>query len=509
MITYHSTRGEKKPYTFSQVILKGMSPDGGLFVPEKIPTISHDDLLLLAKKSYQERAEFIFTLFQTDFAEQEIQTIVKKAYAENFDDKEIAPLIHLKNNQYILELWHGPTAAFKDMALQIMPLFFSAAIKKDNEQRKNDNKKAFRYLILVATSGDTGKAALEGYKNKEHVSIIVFYPHKKVSKLQELQMRTQKGKNVNVFAVTGDFDDTQTLVKNIFNDNQFNNELKEKYQTILSSANSINWGRLIPQIVYHISSYCDLLKQQTINIGEPIDIAVPSGNFGNLLAAYYAKKMGLPVRKFICASNENNVLTQFLQTGIYSIKNRKLVMTPSPSMNILIASNIERLLYLITNNPKQVALWMKELKTNGEFEVDDTTKNILQKEFFADWVSNEDCLTNIKKVFDETNYLMDPHTSIAQIVAERYSTQHKSPLPLIISSTAHFAKFANDVAKTLSLDIKKATDEFEIIQKICALDKKISAPQSLVTLQQKKIVHSEVITGDQNETQLLIEKIIT
>jgi len=416
MISYTSTRGDNKKNTFSEAILKGMAPDGGLFVPNKLPRFSLNELRKLSKKSYQERAVFIFNLFETNFSDDVIKKIVAQAYASQFDIQNITPVVHLKDNQYILELWHGPTAAFKDIALQIMPLFFLEAIKKE--------KSNFRYLILAATSGDTGKAALEGYKDKENISAIVFYPNGKVSQLQQLQMQTQEGRNVSVYALLGGFDKVQTLVKDIFQDTAFNKKLLKK-GIILSSANSINWGRLIPQIVYHVSSYIDLVNQKVITFGDAIDVVVPSGNFGNLLAAFYAKKMGLPIRKFVCASNKNNVLTGFFQTGTYDITNRSLSKTPSPSMDILIASNIERLLFLITNDAKQVSLWMRELRTKKKFSVDSATKKILQEEFSADWVSNKECLQNIKRIYDDTHYLMDPHTSIAQIVAERYSKREK------------------------------------------------------------------------------------
>lgn len=508
MITYHSTRGDKQLFTFSDAILKGIAPDGGLFVPEKIPHIPAEQLQQLVNKSYQKKAAYILKRFGIDFTEEQIDTIVNKAYASNFDTKEIAPVTHVTNNTYILELWHGPTAAFKDMALQIMPLFFSEAVKKDNAQKITKGQQPLRYLILAATSGDTGKAALEGYKDKDNISIMVFYPNGRVSQLQELQMKTQEGNNVYVFAVNGDFDDTQRLVKDMFNDETFNNKLKEKFQIVLSSANSINWGRLLPQIVYHVSSYCDLVKQNVIQLGDPIDVVVPSGNFGNLLAAYYAKKMGLPIRQFICASNENNVLTEFLQTGIYSIKNRKLVQTPSPSMDILIANNIERLLYLITNNAKQISEWMTELKTNGIFEVDETTKQILQKEFFADWVANNDCLTNIKKVYEEHQYLMDTHTSVAYIVAERFLKQERNDIPIIICSTANWAKFPESIARAIFPEKAMPNDAFEVIDIICSLDKNISAPKSINELRDKKVLHTKTIDADKAKIEQQIETLL-
>lgn len=494
MISYHSTRGENL-YTFSQAILKGIADDGGLFVPEKIPQITNIELKLLINNSYPELAEYIFNLFATDFSKSIIKKIVYQAYSSNFDSKEIAPLNYLKNNQYILELWHGPTSAFKDIALQSMPLFFSEAMKK--------SKTSLRYLILVATSGDTGKAALEGYKNKENISIVVFYPHGHVSQLQKLHMQTQEGNNVSVYALAGDFDTVQTLVKDIFRDTEYNKQLLEK-GFVLSSANSINWGRLLPQVVYYVSSYLDLINKKRIALGEHIDVVVPSGNFGNLLAAFYAKKIGLPIRKFVCASNTNNVLTEFLQTGVYDISKRTLSKTPSPSMDILIASNIERLLHTITNDSKKVAGWMNELKTNKKFVVNDATKKVLHKEFFADWVSNEDCLKNIKKIFDETNYLIDPHTSVAQLVAERYIKQNNISTPVVICSTAHWAKFAKDVYVSLFPDKETPADDFAIIDAICSLDKNISAPDSLRKLKEKKQIYTEVLTADKEAIEKLI-----
>ncbi len=488
MIRYKSTRGARKLYPFSATILKGIAADGGLFVPEKIPSLTLRQMQRLINCSYQEQALFIINLFQPDFSREIIKKIVYSAYAANFDSKEIAPVMHLKNNQYLLELWHGPTAAFKDMALQIMPLFFVESLKKDNEKQK--------YLILVATSGDTGKAALEGYKNKKNVSIVVFYPAGHVSQLQERQMKTQDGKNVNVYAVHGDFDTVQTMVKDIFNDKKFNNVLNNRNNTVLSSANSINWGRLLPQIIYHISSYLDLVKKSAIRLGEQIDIAVPTGNFGNILAAFYAKRMGLPIKKLLCASNENNVLTEFLKTGVYSIKNRQLVHTPSPSMDILVASNIERLLYEITHDTKKVSRWMMDLKIKGKFTVDNNTSQILQKEFYADWISNKDCLSNIKNIYSERQYLMDPHTSVAQMVAERYIENNDVILPVVICSTAHWAKFAKDIYKALLKNKNRLRDEFDMIKKICSIAPGIRAPKSIMNLKQKKTIFNKKIQAD-------------
>ena len=500
MVTYISTRGDRSEQTFSQIILKGIAKDGGLFVPKELP---HIDLSSLLNKNYVHRAEGIINAFQPDFSQESIHQIITQAYGNNFDNPDIARLVHLKNKQYVQELWHGPTAAFKDMALQIMPLFFSEAVKTNNAKRQKEGNKPLTYLVLVATSGDTGKAALEGYKDKEFISIMVFYPFGHVSQLQQLQMSTQEGKNVNIFAIRGDFDDTQRLVKDIFNDSTFNNILKQK-NIVLSSANSINWGRLLPQIVYHISGYIDLVNQKKIVLGDEIDIAVPTGNFGNILAAYYAKKMGLPIRKLICASNANNVLTDFLTTGVYSVTSRKLVQTPSPSMDILIASNIERLLFEVTRDPEKVEKWMKELQKTGEFEVDNKTKTILQKEFIADWVSNEECLENINYVFQSTHYLLDPHTSVAQKVAERYIASRKSSVPVIICSTAHWAKFAKDVYLSLFPKQKMTEDEFALIEKICLLSKKISAPVTITSLKEKKERFKKVIEKNIHQVEQAI-----
>lgn len=410
-----------------------------------------------------------------------------RAYSSNFDTSRVAPVVHLKNNQFILELWHGPTAAFKDMGLQIMPLLFSEAIKIKNKDALKMGAKPLKYLILVATSGDTGKAALAGYKDKSGVSIMVFYPEGHVSQLQELQMITQEGSNLAVCAVEGDFDATQALVKDIFGDIKLNNELFSKHQTLLSSANSINWGRLIPQIVYYVSGYFSLIDQGVIKLGESMDISVPTGNFGNILAAFYAKKMGLPIGKLLCASNSNNILTEFLSTGIYDIRNRRLLRTPSPSMDILVASNIERLLYEITQNSAKVSKWMKDLEAKGDFEVDDTTKEILRREFYPDYVSNKDCLSNIKNVFDKVNYLIDPHTSVAQLVAERYVKKQLISSPVLICATAHWSKFAKDIYLAFSDSNVVDLDEFEILKRIKIMAPGVSVPKSILELKGKSI----------------------
>lgn len=494
MIRYTSTRGDSHEYTFSEAICQGLAADGGLLIPQRLPSFSHEDFEALLPLSYPARAKFILSRFETDFSDETISSIVAKAYGSNFDHPSIAPVVHVKDNQYVLELWHGPTLAFKDMALQIMPYFFTEAIEKQEHPSE--------YLILVATSGDTGKAALEGYKDKEHIKIAVLYPDHHVSPLQELQMVTQEGNNVAVYAVKGDFDTAQRTVKDIFNDAAFAKTLFQTYNTRLSSANSMNWGRLVPQIIYHISSYLDLVNQGAIRLGDPVDVAVPSGNFGNLLAAYYAKEMGLPIRTFICASNENNVLTDFLRTGVYDIQHRTLVTTPSPSMDILIANNIERLLYSLTNDTEKVNSYMESLQKTKRFEVDDELKKRLQELFFADWISNDESLSHIRDIFDETQYLMDPHTSVAYAVATRYGKKHDTKIPVVVCSTAYWGKFAPDVYKAFfGKAADKDADVFRLIDAIAKKTELQSLPTSLTDLQNKKKRHTQTCDADKQTVE--------
>lgn len=435
MIYYQSTRGYGKIYSFSEVVLKGLSDDGGLLIPEKIPQVTLDELTTLVNKSYQDIALYLFNKFETDIENKILKKLIGKAYSKNFDNKDIAPVKYLKNNKYILELWHGPTSAFKDYALQLTPLIFSEVIRKESKSNS--------YLIIVATSGDTGKAALEGYKDKENIKIICLFPKKRVSHLQELSMVTQEGENLKVFPVSGDFDDIQRVVKEVFNDKKFNEDLFNKFHIKLSAANSINWGRLLPQIFYYFSSYLYLVKKDKIKLGEKINFAVPVGNAGNILAGYIAKKMGLSINKFIAASNENNVLSDFFNTGVFDIRDRKIKKTPSPAMDILVPSNLERLLYFITNDKKKIKNWMIDLKENKKFVVDQKTKKEIQELIFADYVSNKDCLKNINAVFSRTKYLMDPHTSVAYTISEKF----KSSLPTIVVSTAHWSKFSENIKK--------------------------------------------------------------
>ncbi|MDD3023943.1 MAG: threonine synthase, partial [Syntrophomonadaceae bacterium] len=359
---YQSSRGKFNSISAAEAIKMGISPDGGLFVPDYIPELKEKDWQLMESENYQERACRILRYYLGDFSDEEIKNCVYDAYNdESFDDERIAPLAELKPGVYIQELWHGPTSAFKDMALQLLPQLMTTSARKTGDNGE--------IIILVATSGDTGKAALEGFKDIAGTRIIVFYPEDGVSEVQKRQMITQEGKNVYVAAVSGNFDDAQTGVKNIFADHAFAERLNKQGMK-LSSANSINWGRLLPQIVYYISAYVELRAKRKLVSGEPVNIVVPTGNFGNILAAYYASRMGLPVHKLICASNTNKVLDDFIRTGIYD-RNRNFEKTISPSMDILISSNLERLLYEITgHDAARVASWMEELKTSGRYEVD-------------------------------------------------------------------------------------------------------------------------------------------
>ncbi len=369
-MNYASTRNSSLKVTSAHAIVKGLSDEGGLYVPESIPALSEEEILGLCGKSYVERAFAVFSKFLTDFTEEELKHCVESAYnTENFDTDNIAEIAKLKGGRYVLELWHGPTCAFKDMALQILPYLLTTSAKKEVDGKQ--------IAILVATSGDTGKAALEGFKDVEGTSISVFYPEDGVSPMQKRQMITQEGNNVSVCAVVGNFDDCQNGVKAIFTDKDIEDKLAKK-NILLSSANSINWGRLAPQIIYYISAYAQLVKDKEINYGDKVNIVVPTGNFGNILAAYYAKLMGIPVNKLICASNSNNVLTDFINTGVYD-RNRKFYTTISPSMDILISSNLERLLYHLTGeNDKLINEWFGTLKTSGKYEVNDDVRAVLR-----------------------------------------------------------------------------------------------------------------------------------
>lgn len=441
--TYEDTRElTDGSFSFCDVVIEGIAPGGGLFVPHTIPSLSLDEICNLADMPYAKRAAYIYRSFGVDLADDQVEELMAGSYSTNFDDDRICPITEVAPGMNVLELWHGPTSAFKDMALQCLPRFFSAAVSK----RRLEGGDTSDYLILTATSGDTGKAALEGFKDREHVGIIVFYPHGGVSDIQYLQMVTQRGDNVGVFGVKGNFDDCQTSVKASFDDTAFNEILAGKHHIKLSSANSINWGRLLPQIVYYVSSYAEMVKSGAVKRGSQIDVCVPTGNFGNILAAYYAKRLGTPIDRLLCASNENRVLTDFIDTGTYDIADREFVLTPSPSMDILVSSNLERQIYeLCGRNGKAVRGWMSDLKEKKRFSVDSDTATRFSELFAADAVSGNECFSTIKQVHDKHGYLLDPHSAVAWTVAERL----KGDKPILIASTAHWTKFGASVYRAL------------------------------------------------------------
>lgn len=440
--TYHDTRGlaSVEHPTFTDVVVKGIAPGGGLYVPDALPRFSLEDVVAFAQMPYWRRAAAVFSRFRVDLRADRIDALMQKAYGSQWDDERIAPVVEVRPDIHVLELWHGPTSAFKDMALQCMPLFFSEAVAMKQER----GELAEDYLILVATSGDTGKAALDGFADRAHTSIVVFYPADGVSDIQRKQMVTQHGDNVGVFGVRGNFDDCQGAVKAAFGDEVFNDELRDRHRLRLSSANSINWGRLLPQIVYYVSAYADMVASGGVKAGSPMDVCVPTGNFGNILGAYYAREMGVPIRRLICASNENKVLSDFIATGVYDIGDRAFVTTPSPSMDILISSNLERLLYHLAGATR-VREWMADLAEKRRFSVDPETFRAMRELFVGDFVTNAESLATVKRVFDEHGYLLDPHTAVAWEVAERL----EDDAPVLVVSTAHWAKFGTDVLKAL------------------------------------------------------------
>ena len=424
--------------TASAAIAKGISEDGGLFVPSEFPKLADGELEQLAKLSYKERAARILQKFLGDYSTDELARCVEGAYEGNFDNNDPAPLKEIYNNVNILELWHGPTCAFKDMALQIMPRLLSSALVMTGEKK--------RAHILVATSGDTGKAALEGYRDVDGIDITVYFPVDGVSTMQKMQMTTQAGENVNVMAVRGNFDDAQNGVKAIFADGALAVKADEN-GFFFSSANSINWGRLAPQIVYYISAYCDLINEGKLHMGEKMNVCVPTGNFGNIFAAYIAKTMGLPVDKMICASNANCVLTDFINTGVYD-RTRTFYKTMSPSMDILISSNLERLLYLL-GGAETTADCMQKLADCGKYEAPAPLMEKLRETFYGYSASEDETADVIKRTFEERKYLADPHTCVALGCLEKYRNDTGDNTPCVVASTASPYKFAKDVCASL------------------------------------------------------------
>ena len=473
---YNSTRDKSCRVTAAHAIVHGLAPDGGLFVPEELPKLSFAQIETLSKTDYRGRAEELLSLFLDEFDRAEIKRIVSAAYGDNFDDATVAPLHIIDGKTAVLELWHGPTCAFKDMALQILPHLLTASLKKCGETKK--------VCILVATSGDTGKAALEGFADVEDTKILVFYPHNGVSDVQKLQMVTQRGENVSVAAVKGNFDDAQTGVKTLFGDTQLAQELSAK-GWFLSSANSINWGRLLPQIVYYFSAYCDFLNSNGLKLGDEVDFAVPTGNFGDILACWYAKQMGLPVGKLICASNENNVLADFFKTGTYD-RNRAFHTTISPSMDILVSSNLERLLYSVCGDDKQVAEYMRSLSEKGSYTVSKEIFKVLSDNFVGGFCTDADTKATIANVYNEHGYLIDTHTAVAY----KLMLKHKTDRPTVVVSTASPFKFCDSVLDALGE--KTDASGVELIEKLAFFTGN-AAPAPLCGLDKRPVRFETVI----------------
>lgn len=481
MIKYESTRGSKNTLSSAAAVIQGIAEDKGLYVPDHIPALPFE-IKDMQGKSYKEIAKAVIGAFFTDYTPEEMQHCIDGAYTGKFEAEEIVPLVKA-GDAYFLELYHGRTAAFKDMALSILPYLLTTAMKKENEDKK--------VCILTATSGDTGKAALEAFADVPGTEIIVFFPDSGVSQVQERQMITQEGANTHVFAIKGNFDDAQTGVKKIFNDDAFAAELAG-FGCKLSSANSINIGRLIPQVAYYVYAYIKMVETGAVKDGEKINIVVPTGNFGNILAAYYASKMGIPVNKFICASNKNKVLTDFINTGTYST-DREFYLTNSPSMDILISSNLERLLYhLCGGNGEEVKAMMESLDKNKQYTVSDQIKEGM-KEFYGGSCSVEQTNEAIGKMYADNDYLMDTHTAVAYKVYEDYKAATGDDTPAVIASTASAYKFAESVANSIGID--GDMNGFEYID---AVNEKtgVRVPKGLKNLDKKEIRHKGVIETD-------------
>lgn len=489
---YNSTRGQENHVTASYAITQGLAKDGGLFVPEFLPKLDVT-LEALSQMTYQQVAYEVLKCFLTDFTEEELKHCIDHAYDHKFDTPEIAPLLK-KGDAYYLELFHGSTIAFKDMALSILPYLMMTAAKKQNMTDE--------IVILTATSGDTGKAALAGFADVEGTQIIVFYPKDGVSPIQKQQMVTQKGKNTFVVGIEGNFDDAQNGVKEIFGDTAFAVEMA-KNQKQFSSANSINIGRLVPQVAYYVYAYSRLLATGEIKANESINVSVPTGNFGNILAAYYAKSMGLPIDKLICASNDNKVLFDFLETGVYD-RRRDFMLTISPSMDILISSNLERLIYQIAGgNAMETARLMTSLNTTGVYEITSVMKAALV-DFYGGFASEDETKESIAKVYAETGYLMDPHTAVGQYVYETYKTATGDQTKTVVVSTASPFKFTASTMTSLSEEYAKY-DDFELV-KIMSDKSGISIPQAVLDVIEAPVLHT--MTCDKTEMKSLVAKLL-
>ena len=478
-----STRGAEVIYA-PEAIVRGIAPDGGLYAPLSLPHLEKEDFIRLSSMDYAGRAAWALSLLLDGFTEEELSPMTKAAYAR-FEDPAVAPVKKLADNRHVLELFHGPTMAFKDMALQMLPWLMTASARKQGENRE--------IAILTATSGDTGKAALEGFQDVPGTSVTVFYPLGGVSAVQEKQMVTSQGKNVHVISVRGNFDDAQTGVKTLFADPDFVKEMNGKGKT-LSSANSINLGRLAPQVAYYLSACADLLKSGSIDWEEGVNICVPTGNFGNILAAWYAKRMGAPIKTLICASNRNDVLSDFIRTGVYD-RRREFHKTISPSMDILISSNLERfLLELADGNADQVRAWMASLSKEGIYDIGEENLKKLQEIFFGGFAGDDRTAETIKKVWDAEKYLMDPHTAVAACVAEDFRRATGDQAPLLIVSTASPYKFASDVADALGVAV-----DGDAFAAAGAVEKAtgVKAPDQVALLKDMPVLHNQVCDKDQ------------
>ena len=490
---YYSTRNHNNLVSSADAIKKGLAPEGGLFVPAE--TVAPFSANNLPNGSYVNIARTIFELYLTDFEATDLQNAINDAYSkDNFDHEDITPLKKLSDNLHILELWHGPTYAFKDIALQILPHFLRTAVHITGEKSE--------IVILTATSGDTGKSAMEGFCNVPGTKIIVYYPENGVSKVQQLQMTTQKGDNVEVAAVKGNFDDAQRGVKALFNDKKLAEKLiNSGYR--LTSANSINWGRLLPQVVYYFKAYNDLVSTKEIKPGEGINFVVPTGNFGNILAGYYARQLGLPVNRLICAANSNNVLSDFISTGSYNSK-RPLHKTYSPSMDILVSSNLERLLFELTgHDSEKINFWMNQLQSRGEYSLDNITLSKLQELFWASYASDRETLDTIKETYRQYKYLFDTHTAVGKAVLEKYLAMENDNSRTVLLSTASPFKFCGSVINALFGE-KQYEDKSELeLLEILSNKTGNQIPANLADLAEMPVKHKQVIEREKLHDHLL------
>jgi threonine synthase len=481
-MNYRSTRGSNEYKRSAEAIIKGIAEDKGLYVPERIPALQIDPAQMTGW-DYRQVAAAVLPKFLDDYSQEELTHCIDRAYDDKFEAPEVVPVVKA-GDAYFLELYHGKTAAFKDMALSILPYLLTTAMVKEKEANK--------IAILTATSGDTGKAALEGFADVEGTEIVVFYPRDGVSLVQERQMTTQEGNNTHVYGIKGNFDDAQTAVKQIFNDSEVAKVLTESGYR-LSSANSINIGRLVPQVAYYVWGYVQLLKDGVIQAGQQINVAVPTGNFGNILAAYYAKKMGIPIKTFICASNQNNVLSDFINTGIYD-RNREFFVTSSPSMDILISSNLERLLYHLSGgNGDEIATMMSELDRNGSYEVSDLIRKGLE-DFYGGFADEMETGQAIRSMYEDNAYLMDTHTAVGYKVYQDYKCATGDETPTLIASTASAYKFADSVAK--ALDPAETATGFAAVDAV-ASKTGVPVPSGLKGLSQRPVLHDLVLERDE------------